>query len=438
MKNKKGREPVDEGATDLLQQISGSAEDVILVVDEKRAIRSYLGGPQTPRRLSKYGGLLSGDIYEILKGPVESVFESGKPCSVESSVPERGVWLHTRLTPITEQAGKISAVLCITRDISELKRKEKLIAHSRAEWIQAIDAMPDFLAVIDTHFRIRKANRALAEHLGIGLVELQGRICHQTFGTKCPPELCPIRRSGQTGNSASADFQSELPGNSSLVTVSPLTDESGNTTGCLYIARHLVGRSNATEIRKKNAEDLKLLLSKAEYVVTMQDQNGKYLSIRALPGNIGLPEAIVGKTPHDFFETGPAERICERIKQTIEAGRDQSVSCEIEVGGQTFHLVDHISPVFDETGKVSSVMTLSKIKEHPENPEGIHNESQELTTREREILKLISSGLTTNQIAEKLFISRKTVETHRSRIMNKVGVRKTSALVRYALKAGLF
>lgn len=56
-----------------------------------------------------------------------------------------------------------------------------------------------------------------------------------------------------------------------------------------------------------------------------------------------------------------------------------------------------------------------------------------LSFREKEILKLIYSGMTTKEIAEKLFISAKTVETHRYRIMRKMGVNKSTSLIKKAV-----
>ena len=56
-----------------------------------------------------------------------------------------------------------------------------------------------------------------------------------------------------------------------------------------------------------------------------------------------------------------------------------------------------------------------------------------LSRREKEILKLIVEEATTGEIAEKLFISIGTVETHRHNMMNKLGVRNTAGLVRVAI-----
>ena len=60
-----------------------------------------------------------------------------------------------------------------------------------------------------------------------------------------------------------------------------------------------------------------------------------------------------------------------------------------------------------------------------------------ITKREREILRLIAGGHTNRAIGEKLQISEKTVETHRSRMMQKLDIHRLADLVRFALAAGL-
>jgi two-component system response regulator NreC len=60
-----------------------------------------------------------------------------------------------------------------------------------------------------------------------------------------------------------------------------------------------------------------------------------------------------------------------------------------------------------------------------------------LTEREREILKLVAEGYTNNQIGERLFISPKTVDTHRTHIMDKLNLHSRAELVKYAMRRGL-
>jgi DNA-binding NarL/FixJ family response regulator len=60
-----------------------------------------------------------------------------------------------------------------------------------------------------------------------------------------------------------------------------------------------------------------------------------------------------------------------------------------------------------------------------------------LTRREKQVMCLLAEGLSTTEIAEKLFISRKTVENHRSNILSKLDLHSTVELVRYAARYGL-
>ena len=60
-----------------------------------------------------------------------------------------------------------------------------------------------------------------------------------------------------------------------------------------------------------------------------------------------------------------------------------------------------------------------------------------LTPREQEVMRFLAEGLSSKAVAEKLFISPKTVENHRANIMNKLGLHSTIELVRYAAKLGL-
>jgi len=64
------------------------------------------------------------------------------------------------------------------------------------------------------------------------------------------------------------------------------------------------------------------------------------------------------------------------------------------------------------------------------------SEPDQLTTREKEILKLIAEGKSSKEIADLLSISVRTAEHHRANIMNKLNLKKTASLVQYAIQKG--
>jgi len=81
---------------------------------------------------------------------------------------------------------------------------------------------------------------------------------------------------------------------------------------------------------------------------------------------------------------------------------------------------------------------VEKLMQSPEKEAKITDATYEtLTSREQEIMVLLAQGLSTKQIAEKLFISPKTVENHRSNILRKLNIHSTIELVRYAARLGI-
>ena len=62
---------------------------------------------------------------------------------------------------------------------------------------------------------------------------------------------------------------------------------------------------------------------------------------------------------------------------------------------------------------------------------------EDLTAREREVLQLVSEGATTKQIATKLHLSAKTIDSHREHIMNKLDIHNVAELTKYAIREGI-
>lgn len=79
-----------------------------------------------------------------------------------------------------------------------------------------------------------------------------------------------------------------------------------------------------------------------------------------------------------------------------------------------------------------SEMLLRQVTKSP----GHEHSKHPLSKREAEVLKLIAEGYSNPEIAEKLFISIRTVDTHRRNILDKLRLKNTAGLVRYAIRQG--
>jgi DNA-binding NarL/FixJ family response regulator len=65
------------------------------------------------------------------------------------------------------------------------------------------------------------------------------------------------------------------------------------------------------------------------------------------------------------------------------------------------------------------------------------NETPIITRREKEVLELIANGLTNNEMAERLFISASTIDTHRKSLLSKFGARNTASLIKIVMQLNL-
>ena len=122
------------------------------------------------------------------------------------------------------------------------------------------------------------------------------------------------------------------------------------------------------------------------------------------------------------------------INEAIKLG----VKAYLSKDASRHELLEAIHQVIDgETffnSKVTNVLMNSMVRKAKGEDSGKKKIAELLTTRESEIVQLIVDGFSSPQIAEKLFISSRTVENHRSNIMAKLEVKNTIELVRLVLE----
>ncbi len=83
---------------------------------------------------------------------------------------------------------------------------------------------------------------------------------------------------------------------------------------------------------------------------------------------------------------------------------------------------------------ITNILLSSYISDKDINKNEKENRQKNLSVREMEIFKLFADGISNRNIADKLFISVRTVETHKNNIMKKIGLKTTVDLVKFAIK----
>jgi DNA-binding NarL/FixJ family response regulator len=120
----------------------------------------------------------------------------------------------------------------------------------------------------------------------------------------------------------------------------------------------------------------------------------------------------------------------EKIEQALRAGINGLFTqhCSSE------ELLKILSEVSSDKNSYSRIVSELMMKNYRKKQYQRPESERPITKRESEVLSLIVKGFTSAEIAKKLFISPRTVETHRCNLMRKLKLKNTAALVRFALK----
>ena len=175
------------------------------------------------------------------------------------------------------------------------------------------------------------------------------------------------------------------------------------------------------EISAEQARALRFLVASA--VPGLVPEN-----VAVIDGLDGLDAVPVG----DGWRTVHAEE--EYLVPVVEAG----ASGYLTKTSADRDLVEAINVVAKGEVYLPPQATKLLLREYKAAEEGgDQSRLHELSSREQEVLALTAEGFSSREIGEKLFISPKTVDTYRSRIMKKLELNHRSELVRFALKVGL-
>ena len=133
----------------------------------------------------------------------------------------------------------------------------------------------------------------------------------------------------------------------------------------------------------------------------------------------------------------------ETYLKAFDAHEPFRMQCRVLGAGGDYRWVEAAgAPCFESDGTFAGYVGSAAEVSRPSQPALAPDDQAvrlvfALTERERQVLALIAQGNSTKETANRLGISYKTADSHRSRVLEKLGVHETASMVRYAIRAGL-
>ena len=145
-------------------------------------------------------------------------------------------------------------------EIAARRQAEETLRQAKEEWEQTFNTVPDCVAILDDQHRIVRANRPMAERLGMTPEQCVGLRCYETVhGTTQPPDYCPHARTCRDGREHIAEMHEPRLGGHFLVSTTPRFDEQGRLIGAVHVARDITQRKRDEEEREIAAGFLRLV-----------------------------------------------------------------------------------------------------------------------------------------------------------------------------------
>ncbi len=166
-------------------------------------------------------------------------------------------YAHMECLPVKDSRGSIYQIRMVINDVTERWLAEEDVGRVKAEWERTFDLIPDIIMIIDNQFRVKRANKALSERLGIDRNELIGRTCYSvTHGTAEPLSYCLHSKGVLSGRAQVAEIYEEKLKGHFIFSSTPMWGTNGKSGDTVEVWRDISSRKEMEEkLRESSITD---------------------------------------------------------------------------------------------------------------------------------------------------------------------------------------
>ncbi|MFA5834652.1 MAG: PAS domain S-box protein [Bacteroidota bacterium] len=320
--------------------------------------------------------VLSKTIYHALSRPF--------------TFPDHPEWGTTywdlTLIPILNSEKEIEYLIFSLNDTTERKISEAKLKVAKEEWERTFDAISDPIIILDTHFRILKANKAMASVFNTDPIGITGLRCFEAVhGAQAPPDFCPHAKMLKDGCPHSVEIYEHKLGGNFIVSVSPLYTPEGVLYGSIHIAKNITDRKTMELALRESEQKYRKIFENVQDIFYQTDLAGIITEISpSIERYSKFTRAELIGTPVINVYRKPSDR--EKLLYLIQK-HGEVIDYELQLKGKTNEVIfasvnSHI--LYDNTGK----------------PVGIEGSIRDISERKRSEREMIMLSQAIKSVSE--------------------------------------
>jgi PAS domain S-box-containing protein len=237
---------------------------------------------------------------------------------------------------------------------AELEKQNEALRQSEKRFRLMADALPVFIAYIDSEYRYRFNNKMYEKWFGYTQAEIYGRHVKEVVGEAVYQVTSEHLETALSGQEVTCEKLITFEGGRTRymqITYVPHFGEEENVKGCFVLASDITERKQIEDELRQSKERFQVALKGSPISVFNQDQDLRYAWFYN-PHHGVKSEAILGKTDADFFLPEEAARLTEIKRRVLERGVGVREEVQITVNGGMFFYDLTVEPLRDATGNV--------------------------------------------------------------------------------------